>query len=234
MIGFSKGESLWKTSILGSSCYPAQRSRAWDPCLFFSERQLRNKRREFEQFKLGAKPVNPPTESQRSETQSPKESIAKNEELVKEIASLSNRLEESQRASDERENEQRHLLSVQSENQQLQEDLGRLRNQFEISETRLKESNNQIQEVVDLSAMLRKEIVELKQQLAERETAIETLQDAAQNAGQHYNLKTNICRNKLPRFEASSKQMKNGLTKLSPSAKRSSSGMLNCKPVLPN
>ena len=150
--------------------------------LIFSERQLRNKRREFEQFKLGAKPVNPPTESQRSETQSPEESIAKNEELVKEIASLSNRLEESQRMSDERENEQRHLLSVQSENQQLQEGLGRLRNQFEISETRLKESNNQIQEVVDLSAMLRKEIVELKQQLAERETAIETLQEAAQNA----------------------------------------------------
>ena len=150
--------------------------------LIFSERQVRNKRREFEQFKLGAKPVNPPTESQRSETQSPEASIAKNEELVKEIASLSNRLEESQKALDERENEQRHLLSVQSENQQLLGDLGRLRDQFEISETRLKESINQIQEVVDLSAMLRKEIVELKQQLAERETAIETLQEAAQNA----------------------------------------------------
>ena len=150
--------------------------------LIFSERQIRNKRREFEQFRLGAKPVNPPTESQRSETHSPEEMIAKNEGLLKEISSLSSRLEESQRTLNERENDQRSLQSARSENQQLQEDLGRLKNQFEISEACLKESNNEIQEVVDLSAMLRKEIAELKQRLAERETAIETLREAEQNA----------------------------------------------------
>ena len=174
--------------------------------LIVSERQVRSQRREFEQFKrkLTAKPVNPPTESQRSETHSSEESTAKTEDLVKEISSLSNRLEESQRALDEWENERRRLLGVQSEHQQLQEDMGRLRNQFEISETQLSESNSRIQEAVDLSAMLRKEIAELKQQRAERETAIETLQAAAQNAAataqfenQHLQEQTAMLRSRL-------------------------------------
>jgi regulator of replication initiation timing len=152
--------------------------------LIVSDRQLRNKRRGPEQLerKVAAKPANPPTESQHVETHSPQESIANNEELTKQISSLSNRLEESQNALSELENEQRRLLRVQSENQQLQEEVSRLRNRFEINETQLRESDSRIQEAVDLGAILRKAIEELKQQLAEKESALEALKNEAQNA----------------------------------------------------
>jgi chromosome segregation ATPase len=108
--------------------------------------------------------------------------IAKNEELAKEISSLSSRLEESQSTLKDCQNEQRRLLSVQSENQQLQEKMDNLKDQFERSETLLRKSTSRIQEAVDLSVTLQTEITELKRQLKEKETAVEALQNAEQNA----------------------------------------------------
>jgi DNA repair exonuclease SbcCD ATPase subunit len=150
--------------------------------LFAAERELRNTRREFDEFKRkqAAKPIKPSADSERSETQSSAEMIAKNEEQAKEIASLSSRLEENQRALTESQNEQRRLLSAQSESEQVQEEIANLRNQLETSESQLRESTGRTHEAVDLSATLQTEIAGLKQQLAERETAIETLQGAAQ------------------------------------------------------
>jgi chromosome segregation ATPase len=152
--------------------------------LIASGRELRSKRREFDRFKRNqtAKPVNPSVAGQRSEAHSPAELIAKNEELVKEISSLSNRLEESQRTLDEHESEQSRLLGVQSENQQLQEEIGRLSNQLETSERQLGESFRRIEETAAAGTAQQAEIAKLKRQLAERETAIETLQEAAQKA----------------------------------------------------
>jgi chromosome segregation ATPase len=91
---------------------------------------------------------------------------------------LSSRLEESQRALEESQNERRRLASVQSENQQLKEQIGNLTNRLEMRESELSESTRQIQKVVDLTTALKTEILGLKQQLAEREKSIEALQGA--------------------------------------------------------
>jgi chromosome segregation ATPase len=150
--------------------------------LFAAERELRNTRREFDEFKRkqAAKPIKPSADSERSETQSSAEMIAKNEEHAKEMASLSSRLEESQRALADSQNEQRRLLSAQSESGQVQGEIANLRNQLETSESQLRESTGRIQEAVELSATLQTEIAGLKHQLSEREIAIETLQSTAQ------------------------------------------------------
>ena len=132
--------------------------------------------------KQTAHPIKPATEGERSEEYSSAELIRQNDQLAKEIAALSSRLEESQRTLAEYEREQRRLLRAQTENQQLQGKFDNLRNQLETSETQFRESMGRIQEVVDFSATLQSEIAELKQQLAEREDAIETLQSAAQRA----------------------------------------------------
>jgi chromosome segregation ATPase len=148
--------------------------------LFVSERELRNKRREFDEFKRKqtTKPVHSSTEEARSEAHAATELTTRNEELAREIALLSSRLEESQRALDESQNEQRRLASVQSENQQLQAQIGNLSNRLETRGTELSESTRQIQKGVDLTTTLQSEILGLKQQLAEREKKIETLQSA--------------------------------------------------------
>ena len=163
--------------------------------LFAAERELRNTRREFDEFKRkqAGKPIKPSAESERSETQSSAEMIAKNEEHAKEIASLASRLEESQRTLAESQNEQCRLLSAQSESQQVQGEIANLRNQLETSESQLRESTGRTQEAVELSATLQTEIVGLKQQLAERETAIETLQSAAQHAAKIQSENQEIC-----------------------------------------
>jgi predicted RNase H-like nuclease (RuvC/YqgF family) len=139
--------------------------------LFVSERELRNKRREFDEFKRKqtTKPVHSSTEEARSEAHAATELTTRNEELAREIALLSSRLEESQRALDESQNEQRRLASVQSENQQLQAQIGNLSNRLETRGTELSESTRQIQKGVDLTTTLQSEILGLKQQLAERE-----------------------------------------------------------------
>ena len=163
--------------------------------LFAAERELRNTRREFDEFKRkqAAKPIKPSADSERSETQSSAEMIAKNEEHAKEIASLSSRLEESQRALAESQNEQRRLLSAQSESEQVQWEIANLRNQLETSENQLRESTGRTHEAVDLSATLQTEIAGLKQQLAERESALETLQSTAQRAAKIQSENHELC-----------------------------------------
>jgi chromosome segregation ATPase len=151
--------------------------------LFVSERELRNKRREVDEFKRKqtTKPVHSSTEEARSEAHAAME-ITRNEELAREMALLSSRLEESERALNESQSEHRRLASVQSSNQQLQEQIGNLNKRLEMRETELSESTRQIQKVVDLTTTLKTEILGLKQQLVEREKAIETLQ----SGGRHW------------------------------------------------
>ena len=146
--------------------------------LFVSERELRNKRREVDEFKRKqtTKPVHSFTEEARSEAHAVMELITRNEELAREMALLSSRLEESERAPNESQSEHPRLASVQSSNQQLQEQIGNLNKRLEMRETELSESTRQIQKVVDLTTTLKTEILGLKQQLVEREKAIETLQ----------------------------------------------------------
>ena len=63
--------------------------------LFSSERELRSKRREFDEFKRKqtAKPIALSTETEHPETHLSMELITKSEELAKEVAALSNKLE---------------------------------------------------------------------------------------------------------------------------------------------
>ena len=152
--------------------------------LIVSGRELRRQRREFDRFKRNqtAQSVSPSVVGQPAEAHLPVDLIAKNKELLEEISSLTNRLEESQSMLGDREKEQRRLLGTQAENQQMREENDRLGSQLETSQRQLGESFREIQETAEASAALQAEIEKLHQQLAERETAIETLQEALQKA----------------------------------------------------
>jgi len=143
--------------------------------------------------KQPANPTKPAAEGERSEEHSSAELITQNDELAKEIAALSSRLAESQRTLAEYEKEQRRLVRAQTENQQLQGKIDNLGNQLETSETQLRESMGRIQEAVDFSATLQSEIAGLKQQMVERENAIETLQSAAQRAAKIQSESQELC-----------------------------------------
>jgi len=143
--------------------------------------------------KQPANPTKPAAEGERSEEHSSAELITQNDELAKEIAALSSRLAESQRTLAEYEKEQRRLVRAQTENQQLQGKIDNLGNQLETSETQLRESMGRIQEAVDFSATLQSEIAALKQQMVERENAIETLQSAAQRAAKIQSESQELC-----------------------------------------
>ena len=152
--------------------------------LIVSGRELRSQRREFDRFKRNqtAQSVSPSVVGQPAEAHLPVDLIAKNKELLEEISSLTNRLEESQSMLGDHEKEQRRLLGTQAENQQMREENDRLGSQLETSQRQLGESFREIQETAEASAALQAEIEKLHQQLAERETAIETLQEALQKA----------------------------------------------------
>ena len=122
--------------------------------LFAAERELGNKRREFDEFRReqAARPVKPSTEGEPpADAHSAAELIAKNTELETERAALSTRLGESEKALAK-------LQNVQFENRQLQDTTDNLKNQLEISESRLMESAGQVQEAVELNAALQSEI----------------------------------------------------------------------------
>ncbi len=152
--------------------------------LIASGRELRSKRREFERFKRNqtAMPVNSSVIGQCSEAHLPVELIATNEELTKEISFLTSRLEESQRMLSDLQKDQAGVLAVQSENRQLQAEIARLSNQLETSERQHGESLRRIQETAEAGTALQTEIAKLQRVLAERDTTIESLHAAAQNA----------------------------------------------------
>ena len=152
--------------------------------LIASGRELRSKRREFERFKRNqtAKPVNSSVIGQGSDPQLPVELIATNDELTREISLLTSRLEESQRMLSDLQKDQAGVFAVQSENRQLQDEIARLNNQLETSERQHGESLRQIQETAEAGTALQAELAILQRQLAERETTIESLRVAAQNA----------------------------------------------------
>ena len=135
--------------------------------LFISERELRNKRRELDEFKrkLTAKSIAPSTESERPETRLSTELITKNEGLTKEIAALSSKLEASHETLEEYQNEQRRLLTVQAENQQLYAQL----------QTSFAESKGQIDELMANNKALLEESEALSSNLAAGEKRIEEL-----------------------------------------------------------
>jgi chromosome segregation ATPase len=154
--------------------------------LLASERQLRNKQREFDEFKRkeSVKPVKSTTASEQAQTAPSSELATKNAEVAKEIASLASQLADKQRRLDEYQNEQRRLLTVQSDNQQLRETIDSLRNQLENIETQIEESTRRIQEADDHKVTLQAEIGALKQQVAEKEVAMESLRGGAERHAQ--------------------------------------------------
>jgi regulator of replication initiation timing len=147
--------------------------------LLASERQLKNRQRELDEFKRhqGAKPIQSPTAGEHSEAPLAAELVAENVALVKEVSSLSNQLEDKQRRLDEYRNQQHRLLSVQSDNQQLRETLDSLRTQLEKTD---EQSTRRIQEVEDHRATLQANVTALRQQLAEKEAVADSLQSEAQ------------------------------------------------------
>src|SRR5439155_1785910 len=135
--------------------------------LFSSERELRSKRREFDEFKRKqtAKPIALSTETEHPETHLSMELITKSEELAKEVAALSNKLEASHKTLEECQNEQHRLLTVQAENQQLHAQL----------ETSFAESKRQIDELMANNKALLEESDALSSNLAAGEKRIEEL-----------------------------------------------------------
>jgi len=169
--------------------------------LFSSERELRNKRREFDDFKRKqtAKPIAASTETEHPETHSSTELITKNEELAKEIAAISTKLEASHKTLEEHQNEQRRLLTVQAENQQL---YGQLQTSFAESKRQIDElmANNKalLEESDALSSNLaagEKRIGELRTvqhdlQLANQQLVAENQQLQREITGFHEKLET--------------------------------------------
>src|SRR5919108_4912806 len=104
--------------------------------LFTSERELGKKRREIEYFRRqhAENAGGPAIESQPSEAQS--ELAAKNQQLIEQIASLTGRLEESQRMTKELEAERHRLLTARSENDELQKIVANLQSRLQASEAR--------------------------------------------------------------------------------------------------
>jgi chromosome segregation ATPase len=135
--------------------------------LFTSERELRNKRRELDEFKRKqtAKPIRPSTETEHAEAHLCTELITKKQELTKEIAALSSKLEASHKTLEEYQNEQRRLLTVQAENQQLYAQL----------QTSVAESKRQIGELIANNKALLEESDALSSNLAVGEKRIEEL-----------------------------------------------------------
>jgi hypothetical protein len=94
--------------------------------LIASERELKAKRREVEELtsKLGDndadRAVNQPAHPQQAESQATAELRAQNQELLAEVASLSNRLEASQRTLEELRSAEQRQGPYETENQQLQ------------------------------------------------------------------------------------------------------------------
>ena len=149
--------------------------------LLASERQLRNKQRELDNFKRpqGAKPIQSSTAGEQGEAPLAAELVTENATLANEISSLSSQLEDKQRRLDEYRNQQHRLLSIQSDNQQLRETLDSLRTQLEKTD---EQSTRRIQEVDDQRATLQADVAALRQQLAEKDAATESLQNALQQA----------------------------------------------------
>src|SRR5205809_66294 len=125
--------------------------------LLASERELRNKQREFEGVRRNQtdKTIDRSAEAQHSETHSSADLLARNKELAEKISSLSSQLEESQRTIAELQTEQGRLVS---------------------QEAQLSESAGQNQEANDLNAKLHSQVGELKQQLEASHTTIDELQ----------------------------------------------------------
>ena len=146
--------------------------------LLASERELKKKRRELDQAVSHHTDgvIHLRSEAQVSEADSAAELMTKNRELLEKVASLSSRLEESQRAVDELQNEHRRLVRSQSEDQQLEESIVNLRTQLETSEIRLSESAGRAREIADGNSKLETEVAELTQQLQASQRTIVELQ----------------------------------------------------------
>jgi len=146
--------------------------------LLASERELKKKRRELNQAVSHHSDgtLQLPTEAQVSEADSTSELMTKNQELLEKVASLSSRLEGSQRAVDELQTEHRKLVSAQSEDPQLEESIVKLRTQLEASEIRLNESAGRAGEMADCNSKLETEVAELTQQLQTSQRTIVELQ----------------------------------------------------------
>ena len=131
-------------------------------CLVISERQLRKKQRELNEYKRkhGANPTKSSTASEHLET-----------------SSSSGRLDEYKTKPSE-------LLSVQSDHKRLEETIASQKNEFQKSEAEREQLLCQIQETDSHRAVLQSEIAALKQQLAEKEVTVNSLQSAAQQGAQ--------------------------------------------------
>ena len=96
---------------------------------------------------------------------------------------MNHQLQGSQKTIRELEAEQQRLAGVNFENQQLREEIGNLRNRLQTSETQLRESAWQNQEVAERYARLQNEVVELKQQAEQGQTKARELEAMQEQLG---------------------------------------------------
>jgi chromosome segregation ATPase len=169
--------------------------------LIASERELKAKRREVEELtsKLGDndadKAVNQPAQTPQAEPEATAELRARNEELLAEVASLSNHLEASQRnieelrlAEQRQEANEAEKQQLQASHQRLQEETVSLRKEIAAYQARLNES------ATHESLKLETEVTKLKRKLEESENAKRELTESRQVAfrDQQQQLETQI------------------------------------------
>jgi len=165
--------------------------------LLASERELRKQQREIDVLRRNHRH----TEDQGSETQ--RELLMRNKELIEKTSSLSSELEESKKMMEDLQNERHHRVSyselkqqlqasqeiikeleaeqqrlagINFENQQLRDEIANLKNQLQASEIQLSESVWQNPEAAERYTQLQNEIVELKQQAARGQTTAHELE----------------------------------------------------------
>src|SRR5215468_3143977 len=171
--------------------------------LLASERELRKQQREIDVLRRNHRH----TEDQGSETQ--RELLMRNKELIEKTSSLSSELEESKKMMEDLQNEHHHRVSdselkqqlqasqgsikkleaeqlrlagVNFENQQLRDEIAKLHNQLQASEVQLGESAWQNREA-ERYAQLQNEIVELKRQAEEGQATARELEAVQEQLG---------------------------------------------------
>ena len=127
--------------------------------------------------------TNPPTAtSELSEARSPGELPVGDDGLAHQVAELSYRLAESQRALADYERQHSSWVSAQTDNQQLREIIAKLGIQLDESESQVNQATTRYQELDHINATLQSEIAALRQQLGDRDATIATLEGAVQHA----------------------------------------------------
>jgi len=150
--------------------------------LISSERELKRKRREVEEF--AARLESGETAPAPADTERATELIARNKALEDEVNSLSSRLRQSEKASEELAAAQNQLsvsrlenVELKKSNQQLQEESALLKNQLDLNLNRLSHSGDEHEQAAARAARYEAENASLRSELEQSRQKIQDLEN---------------------------------------------------------